>query len=300
MDILTLCSHVTSVGIYYHGSDPGSALDWEHPDIGGRLFDILTRKDRMPLKSLGIYCIPLLQNSYYADPVPNPRIMPFLDRIISCPDALESLEHFDIVERLLPPSPFPPLPLLTSLTLFRSWSHYRRDTWTFKQLCDWIAGSKLTRIQLINCTFHAGDIPECVRICQSLQHLMVSGCGDYDDVPSLPRPPGWSKHPDALCVRRRPLETLFIEHVEHWETIALGVIPALHVTITSALFTVTGEIFDQDEEIFPHLQKLSMERPDASSDDDELNMSMEALNRLSRGRGFIVEYDACWCVNHLG
>ncbi|PVG03885.1 hypothetical protein CPB86DRAFT_778980 [Serendipita vermifera] len=301
-DILTLCTNATSVGIYYHRSDPSSILSRETSDLGGRLFDIITGKGRSPLKSLGIYCIPLMLSSDYADPIPNTTIMPFLDRIISCPDALQSLQHFDIVERLLPRSPFPTLPQLNSLTLYRSWSNPTHDIWTIKQLCSWIMGSKLIRLQLINCAFDPSAILECVQICPSLQHLMVSGCGEISEGTSPSRSPGWSKRPEALCMRRKPLQSLFIEHMDRCGISALGVIPTLHVAFTSSIAEEIEEVFKQDNEVFPHLQKLSVEewmRVERDSGDVCSYFYMESLDRLSDERNFFIDYDACWRVNEI-
>jgi hypothetical protein len=237
------------------------------------------------------------------DPNLDKNIMQLLDQIVAHPDALRFLEHFDFVEGLVPSPSFPILPLLTSLTLFPNWSHPEDDYEAIERLSYRIAGSKLIRLQLINYHLHPSDIVKCVQTCPSLQYLLVSTCGDWDDSPSPLRPPpqpfGWSSQLNALCMQRKPLKSLCIEHVECWEILTFGVIPTLYLHITSAYREDVEEAFCQDEDIFPHLQKLSLEEKMESRTtcgEQDSNRSMDGLDRISKRRNFIVEYDASYLV----
>ncbi|PVG03887.1 hypothetical protein CPB86DRAFT_810424 [Serendipita vermifera] len=299
MDVISLCTQATSIAIYHVDSGRVSRPCQATPDFGGQLFDTLTKKNRLSMKSLGIYCLPLLQANSHQDPLPERSVMPFFDRMISRPSALQFLEHFDIAEQLLPPSSFPTFPLPASLTFLRSWFKPQDDIWTFKQLYHWIAGSQLVRLQLINCEFRPEDIPLCVRTCSSLQYLYVNVCGYFEDAPSSHRPPGWSKQPDALCVQRKPLRFFWVDCMYLWELVALGVIPALHVTITSVL-PLMEEGFYRDKELFPLLQKLSIP-PEVrlmNRGDSESVRYLEAMNNLTKERDFVIE-DTTWPVKYL-
>jgi hypothetical protein len=300
IDVLCLCTRATSVGIYYHGPNLVPTSYRATPEFSGRLFKTLTRDDREHLTSFGTYCISLQELSSWAESDPDKNIMLLFDQIIAHPDVMQPLKHFEVVERLLPPAPFPTLPLLTSLTLFHSWSNPADDTWTIQRLPQWVSASTITRLQLINYGLHAGKIAECVRTCPSLQYMVVSACGDYRDVPSPHRSPGWSSQSDALCMQRNPLRSLLIEcTLISWVTMALGVIPTMHLSITSTNIRDLEEAFWLDGEVFPHLQILSLDermQRGVTSGEQGSSTSMDVLDGLSKRRSFIIKYDASYLV----
>jgi hypothetical protein len=300
IDIICLCTQATSIGIYYHGPNLVPTPYRATPKFSGRLFETLTRKDREPLTSFGTYCISLWNPGSCTDPNADKNIMLLFDRIIEHPDAMQSLEHFEFIDRLLPPVPFPTLPLLTSLTLFHTWTNPADDIWTIQRLPEWVSASTITRLQLIKYSLHAEKIAECVRTCPSLQYLVVSACGDYRDLPTLRRSPGWSSQSDALCMQRNPLRSLLIEcTLISWVIMALGVIPTMHLSITSTSIRELEEAFWLDGENFPHLQILSLDRRmqrGVTGGEQGSSTSTNVLDGLSKRRNFIIKYDASYLV----
>ncbi|CAG8597726.1 7181_t:CDS:2 [Acaulospora colombiana] len=98
------------------------------------------------------------------------------------------------------------------------------------------------------------DVPKMVGHFQALQYLIVSTCGDDDDIVPPYRPSGWSHLPDALCKRRPPLEEFHIEHMLNWEIMAMGTIPTKKVIGSNLAKGHIAEVFETDPEIFPGLR----------------------------------------------
>jgi hypothetical protein len=300
--ILSLCTQADSISIYYHCIYHIPIHCRPTDNFAERLFDLITAKNRAPVKSLGVYCLPLLQDSGFPDPSTN--IVGLLNRVISSPDAVRSLEHFDVVAHYMSPSLFPSLPNLQSFSLYRSWASGFDEFWTTQQLSTWIQQSSLVRLQLINCThFHADDIPECIVACPSLQQVMISACGRKYPVQPQAREKGWSKKVDALSNKRPPLLSLHLEYVEHSDMLAFGTIPTLQLSIGSAHEGHVEKAFWEDKELFPHLQKLSLEkrakpryRNRSEQNGDDHTQRFEVI---CKERSISLERNASWLVNRL-
>ncbi|PVG03882.1 hypothetical protein CPB86DRAFT_309049 [Serendipita vermifera] len=301
-DIFLLCTQVDSISIYYHSIHHIPVQCRPTCDFAERLFDIMTKEGHAPIKSLGIYCIPLLQDSGFPDPAVS--IERFLSRILSSPYVVRSLEHFDVVAHHLSTSPFPPLPLLKSFSLYRSWASGFEKFWTTQQLSHWIQQSSLVRLHLINCTrFHASDIPNCVAICPSLQHVVISACGRKYPVQLPSRTPGWSKEANVPSNKRSPLLSFHIEYVEHSDIVAFGSIPTLYLSIASVYEGHVERAFLDDGELFPRLQKLSLEnkpsRKYRNHSEQSSNQHTQSLEDLCKERGIDLARNSRWLVNKL-
>jgi len=137
----------------------------------------------------------------------------------------------------------------------------------------------------------------------------VSTCGDEDDIQPLLRRRGWSSESDALCQEREPLRAFHIEHMEKWEIIALGVIPAKHITLSNITRGHFVGAMEKDSEIFPRLETLSVMPIPARSDTDigeaseaDIQAEMEEDKRLKeildsmcKRRGVKVNFDG-YCI----
>jgi hypothetical protein len=298
-NVLSLCTNAASISVYYHSSGSVSMQTRPTPEFCGRIFEVITQAYRAPLRSFGIYSVPLLMTGGFA--ASDDSVQPLIDQVYSSPYMQKNLQSLDLVIQHLPSYNEKPFPSLTSLSLRHSWHSHSSSNWSIYQISQWIERAKLVRLQLINCTnAYAGNIPILVRVCPSLQYLLVSACGDYGDRALPPRVPGWSKEHDALNNNRAPLVSLHIEHMDSWEITALGVIPTLHLNVGSVYGVEFATSFDKDPELFPCLKRVSLPRiKDQFKEDDDQkhDEQVETVKRFCEKRGISIDYKADWLAN---
>ena len=179
--------------------------------------------------------------------------------------AQRSLRIFDVVADWIPASIFDLIrsnfTSLTSLTLRR----IVRTPWFLSRIWDpdqspkWHAYPNLTRLQLSHFQpGHAAQLPFLVRHFRALKELKISACGDDNNFVHVPRTPGWSHRPDALCNIRSTLTWMHIEHMDDWEIYELGIIPTTTLIVTTVKQNHLLGSFQQDAEIFPGLRVLRL------------------------------------------
>ncbi|PVG03880.1 hypothetical protein CPB86DRAFT_821921 [Serendipita vermifera] len=299
LEILSMCAQATSIGIYFHHA--GSVILPENMTsrFCGKIFDIITQEDRAPLKSFGLYSMRLIASGAYDSS--DDHIQPLLEQLNSSSYLQQHLKNLDLVIQHLPRYQKTAFPLLASLSFRHSWHSIPTLNWSMHQISEWVGQTKLIRLQLINCTnTYARDIQECVRACPSLQYLMVSACGAYNDVAPPPRTPGWTKEHDALNKHRAPLLSLHIEHTNDWEIIALGVIPTLHLNVGSVYGVDLATSVETDPEIFPGLKRLSLPNTNdqfLEYDEHKREEQIDLVEKFCEKRGVTLDYQAEWFAN---
>jgi hypothetical protein len=216
-----------------------------------------------------------------------------MDMLISVSDVTRSLEHFDIVGELFPQKTFTRLPSIKSFSLRRSSLGATTEFWTPEKIVDQVVGSNLTRLQIAKYAIEVNTIPNCFLACPLLQDLILSICRIYYQDGSSPssRTPGWSRAEEALHWARKPLQTIHIEYMPRPSFMALGIIPTLHLAIGRAYEDYVEKSFSEDEELFPHLQALSLE-PRLKKPDEDFSEQSQAEGSVFKKRGISVKYDA--------
>ncbi|PVG03884.1 hypothetical protein CPB86DRAFT_821923 [Serendipita vermifera] len=272
INVLSICTHVTSISVYYHYPRHIAPQCRPSKNFRQQFFEVLSRKGRVQLKSLGFYSMQLLQNRNYIGSISD-NVTWFMDQITSIPDVTCSLEHFDIVGEYFPPTLFTQLPLVKSISLRRSSSGSMTGVWTPEKIVDQV-------------------------------DLMISRCNIYyhEGSSSPSRRPGWSLGEDALHWTRQPLKCLHIEHVPRESFMSLGIIPSLHLVIGRGYDDYVEKSFIDDEELFPHLEKLSLEsrlkKADESGQKESQIKMSSALKVILKKRGIHLEYNAVPRVPH--
>ncbi|PVG03881.1 hypothetical protein CPB86DRAFT_821922 [Serendipita vermifera] len=294
-EILSLCTQATSISIYYHPFNAVKVPKDRSFEFCGKIFDIITRADRAPLKSFGLYCPRLLTSGSYTSE--DDHIELFLDQLNSSSYLQNHLQNLDLVIQHLPSYKKTTFPSLTSVSFRHSWHSMSMANWSMYQISEWAGQTKLVRLQFINCTnVYAWDIQECVRACPSLQHLLVSACGGaYEETGPPPRTPGWSKEHGALNKHHAPLLSFHIEHMSGTEIIALGVIPTSHLTIGSVYGADFATSVDNDPELFPGLKNLSLPNTNdqfRERDKQKFENQIDSVEKFCEKRGVSLDYEA--------
>ncbi|CAG8655166.1 7984_t:CDS:2 [Acaulospora colombiana] len=124
----------------------------------------------------------------------------------------------------------------------------------------WASYSNLSTLKLSGCNnVPSTDVPEFVRHFHSLEHLVLSECHNNRGPMAHKRTRGWSDMLEGWWNRHKPLKSMHIEHLYDLEVLAMGTIPVTKLTVVSLRYTDFAQVFNQDKEIFPHLQILHLE-----------------------------------------
>jgi hypothetical protein len=291
INTLALCTQVTSISVYCQF--PGEVPPQCRPSKNFRrdFFEVLSRKDRVPLSSLGVYLLPGFYRTFGRT---SDNITWFLDQMLSSTDILQYLEHFDIMTQHFPPATIISLPSLTSFSL-RGPSIGSLE---MESISNWFRGSKLIRLHLLRVSIHVETLQNCLRTCSSLQILLLSSCtiSSIHEYSSPTNFSGWSKHPAALHRPLKPLQCLHIEHPFYHHIIRLGVVPTTRLIVSRLRKHELEKAFLQDEELFPNLESVSLEKnlkpKEGSLDESTWNI----LKQIWQKRGVQVYYNATCCI----
>jgi len=230
-----------------------------------------------------------------------------LDNVASSPKATASIKKLDLAWETMPlhtydlvRSKFINIQSLSVRRAFRVWAFDDRELgrlWDEGQAQKWKPYTNLTTLNLIDCSnAYAPHIPKLVRLFGSLQHLLVSTCGYSTDKKAYPDA-DWHSTTDALWKARQPLDTFHMEHMLDWEILALGVIPTRKL-ITSNIHTGhLSHAFNEDHQIFPGLQHLSLEPllPDLETGETTDGEKEHAfLEEFCKGRSVELSKDASY------
>ncbi|PVF99545.1 hypothetical protein CPB86DRAFT_703242 [Serendipita vermifera] len=256
--IVQQCRNATSIALYYNNY----TVETKH--FENEVMDLMKLGK---VQSFGIYSNTILRSiigSWEWNRREAVDLSRFLRETIMMPEAVASLKHLDIaVERISFPAYAKlreSVSGLTSLHIRRAFRISLGYLWESCTVPVWSTSAHLTRLSLIDCSnTYAADVPHLVGHFQGLQYLIVSTCGDDDDIIPPHRPSGWSHFPDALCKQRPPLKEFHIEHMLNWEIMAMGTIPTKKVIGSNLAKGHLAEVLETDPEIFPGLQLLSIE-----------------------------------------
>ncbi|KIM30124.1 hypothetical protein M408DRAFT_101431 [Serendipita vermifera MAFF 305830] len=275
--ILAACPNVGSLGLFYRR--------W-NTDFAPITDKVMKMIERGSLVALGVYSLQVTDNPWAVMFINGGKCgsIEFLNTIstVSTPN----LKALDIVNEWMPPETYahlqksPAFAQLSSLTVRYAFRHAL--LWVpdpAKRLSGWAPRAHLTRLQLISCqTAYAPDIPILVGLFEALEELLVSTCGYREDVIPPPRSTGWSAYPDALWKRKTALKEFVIEHMDRWEILALGVIPAQTVICANVQPGAMLKALEEDKELFPGIKVLRVlpnrvyrrdELYESSEDDEE-------------------------------
>ncbi|PVG03910.1 hypothetical protein CPB86DRAFT_779005 [Serendipita vermifera] len=189
---------------------------------------------------------------------------------------------------------------LESLTIRGSLGSMVGPLW--KDETYWGPYSNLTRLQLINChNVYPPHIAELVRHFPSLEYFLMSTCGHGPPV-ATGREKGWSSQPDGWWNTRKPLKSMHIEHMLTWEMLVMGTIPALEITAVSLYAGDLARTFMHDHEVFPHLKLLRAAPIATRVFGGERNCENERileddLQAVCDARGIEFRRDAKWLIH---
>jgi hypothetical protein len=255
--ILGYCPSITSLGLYFNSIH--SPTDFKLSSIIPDTVIKMIKEGK--LDGIGFYSSKVVQDNLVYKDVPFAR--PLFDEIARSESAT-LLKRLDIA---LPRVPATTRELicskftsLQSLTVRKALRHLDGSIWSGGCCTIWASYGNLTSLQLIGCTsVYPPDVPELVQHFTSLQHLLVSACGDPSDVEPPPRPEGWSFMRTGWWHHRRPLKCLHLEHMIQWEILAMGTIPVEELIAVSLVATHLSSSFSVDPEIYPRLRVLRAE-----------------------------------------
>jgi hypothetical protein len=132
------------------------------------------------------------------------------------------------------------------------------------EVLDWSAYHHLTTMKLSRFRrenmIYSFRIPDMVREHPSLRELFISDLGIDSEREVETRPKGWSFLPTEWWNQRKPLRLLHIEGTLNMTIHFLGPIPVEKVQLVPRGTRVNFKFLMLDEEIFPHLQSLSVEK----------------------------------------
>ncbi|KIM23472.1 hypothetical protein M408DRAFT_27818 [Serendipita vermifera MAFF 305830] len=304
--LLTECQNLTTLALYYRHPDP--CLDIIKDSL---ISSIVNGR----LSSLGFYSDRLLRDSEDRGSTIVHGLGDLLDALVEDPGVQKRLRVLDIVTEHVPTHTFDAirskLTNLTSLTLRRSigapWFLHR--VWDLDQRPRWANLAGLTRLQLGNFEpGHAAHIPPLVGHFTQLKELLISACGN-ETFQTVLRPQGWSTQPDALCKKRQPLTSFFIEHMDDYELYELGLIPTTTLIVTTVKRHHLLVNLRRDPEIFPGIKVLRLAHIPPSfkrglEDGDDTSGEKE-LQKICDGRGIEIRRDArpnwtCVCTSEEG
>ncbi|KIM30037.1 hypothetical protein M408DRAFT_100313 [Serendipita vermifera MAFF 305830] len=253
--LLGQCPNLSSIALYYRDSATSIAL------MQDEIFSLLNEGK---IHSFGIYSILVLHQdvgSWLWNHIYPTAPSEILEKLHREPHLTQAIRNLDIVAETLTPNAYDAVrmcfPALQRLTLRRGIRSYLGRIWDPDQCNKWHPKPNLTHFHIIDCLAgYAPHIPEIVRHFRALKYLVISTCGDEDDIQPFQRPQGWSSQPDALCQTRSHLESVHIEHMEGWEIRALGIIPTKSVMLSNILSGHFVRALDTDPEIFPGLETI--------------------------------------------
>ncbi|PVG03904.1 hypothetical protein CPB86DRAFT_821935 [Serendipita vermifera] len=299
LKILGYCHNITSLGLYYNSISSPTSFK-----LSSTLPNAIVRMIKEgSLESIGFYSCKVVQDNFMHKDVPFAG--PLFDEIAQSESA-SLLKRLDIA---LPRVPATTRDLicsrftsLQSLTVRKALRRLDGSIWSGGCCKIWASYDNLTSLQLIGCTsVYPPDVPELVQHFTSLQHLLISACGDPSDVEPPPRPQGWSLMRTGWWHHRRPLKSLHLEHMIHWEILAMGSIPVEELIAVSLFATHLGSSFNVDPEIYPHLRVLRAESLETGFGSD-INREREkevapALQQLCDKRGIELKRDGKWIIH---
>ncbi|KAG8814428.1 hypothetical protein FRC19_001765 [Serendipita sp. 401] len=290
-NVLPLCTNATSLSLYYDQN-----------------LDILPMKESLALlkcgtiQSFGIYSMVILNqevgNPTWEDKKPA-LAYELLNKLAQDTVLASNLRILDIVMETLPTKTYELIQTralsLQSYTIRRAFRSTILDRiWVRHNR--WMPNDNLTCLRLIDCSnAYAPHIPYLVQHFNSLRELMVSTCGDNDDVdPKTSRQNGWSKELGALCNVHRPLDTFHIENMIEWEMYELGVIPAVEVIVTLVNGEHLKSCLVRDAEIFPGVKVLHLGEVRGSTKDDHGGDNWYGLPLICQQMGIEIRRGAKW------
>jgi hypothetical protein len=254
------------------------------------------------LKAFGIYSDNICDSnwSWY------PRVISdeegagvLLSQIAECPAAQKSLERLDIVLYDLLEDEYDAIRQnLTSLTSL-AFVHVLRSSldriWSPVQRTKWAPNSNLTHLYLKKASGgYAPHIPHIVRHFTSLRYLLVSICGDHDDVIMRPSS-GWYQANDALWKVRKPLDVFHMEHMDAWEIEAMAEVPTKALLIANLRGYALTAALESDHHYFPLLETIRLEPPEAvveSRPHQFGDSTYQLVKDYCEKRGVALVYDA--------
>jgi hypothetical protein len=253
------------------------------------------------VSSLGIGSLRVVRGGYGPYGTVPDGIRTLLSSLIPLLHLTPTIRHLEIACESLTPEMYTSIRSnvtgVHSLTFGGCLDRKLEDIWSFGPTNQWAVNTNLTHLRLIHCqSAYPPHIPELVRHFSSLRHLLVTTCGDFGDVRTVPQRDGWSREPNALWRQRPPLDVFHIEHMLEWEILAMGTIPTKTVIATSIRPGELGRSFITDPDIFPGLTLLRIEDTylDGMSGDD-----VYWKEKFLQTRGVAVKQDAKWLVTRL-
>jgi hypothetical protein len=291
--VVQQCRNATSIALYYN----------KYTVQTQQFEDELVNLVRLgKIQSFGIYSNLILRSvigSWEWNSKEARHLNPFFQRVLTLPEALSSLKHVDIAMESILPNTYESLREsvtgLTSLHIRRAFRISLGQLWEPSMGPQWSPSAQLNRLSLIDCSnTYAAHVPEIVGHFKSLQYLIVSTCGDDDDVVPSTRPGGWSALPSALCKQRPPLEEFHIEHMLNWEIRAMATIPTKKVIGSNLAKGHLAEILHTDQESFPGLRFVSIEEqpPRGSAEIMRKSSTSYDIEKICEVRGLVLTRDA--------
>jgi hypothetical protein len=217
------------------------------------------------LDSLGFYDSRILNTGAWAkEDLPDGPTQ-IIGLIGSNKDAARSLKRLDMASFDIAPSTYTiirrQLPSIEFMSFHSTltWNPLKVK-WYYNMEWSWASYSHLQSIQFRYCgNVYAPDIPLLVRESPALKHLVVSVCGNPNDV-RLPSPPeGWYHAADALWKVHEPLDTFQIEHMITWEIACMAEIPVKNLIIANLRADFLMTALEDDRNYFPGLQTIRIQ-----------------------------------------
>ncbi|KAG8809607.1 hypothetical protein FRC17_003359 [Serendipita sp. 399] len=320
--ILNVCRNLTSLALYYSDVDPRINIMTNIPSIRAAVLSLM---ENHRLCNLGIYSTSILDYPFdgvYEVPI---GLFTLLGSILDSPRAAKALHVLDMAMGSLSEDIYDKirtrLPNLKTLTIRRALRRGLGRIWDAGNCLKWAPNANLTRLQLMTCqAAYAVHVPFLVRHFTGLRHLFISTCGESTDPVVDELPHDWHKDPNELCNIRPPLESLWLEHMEMWEILVMGVIPTKELVVTTVKRNHLWEALRKEDHLFPHMQRLRLAPcpEDASADlawivppappnetEEQKTWREKTLGAICRQRGIVLIRDAkptwrCPCCDIRG
>lgn len=216
------------------------------------------------LEAVGIYSNEIVSGSWWRQQNTSIGTDALLSRIALNPAASASLKRLDLAIYSMSEDTWDRVrqhfTSLKSMVICHALRPSLGRVWSPYQSTKWFPNSNLTHMYLKKCSgAYAPHIPHLVRHFTSLVHLLVSICGDHNDITIMTPPTGWYTADNALWKVRQPLDVFHLEHMVHWEIGAMGDIPTKCLIIANLYGPSFNDALQDDVHYFPHLQTIRVE-----------------------------------------
>ncbi|CAG8597746.1 7182_t:CDS:2, partial [Acaulospora colombiana] len=253
--LIERCSEVTSVALYFNNHLLSIG------EVGPSILKLIQLGN---IRSFGIYSQRMLQEKF-VDMKGDGDLVHLLESILGIPEMIHSLKYLDIVMGSLSPGLYAQVRALvaslTSLTMRQPLSYLDDLGWEISNRLNWSPSTQMQRLNLVACSGALiYQIPALVGHFKSLRYLLTSSCGSDTDIRLGSRSPGWSHSPHALCNQHIPLEEFHIECMDELDIFVMGTIPVQRLIITRISALGVIEVLQKDQEIFPSLRYLSLNK----------------------------------------